>query len=204
MTKIKLCGLFRPEDITYVNELRPDYAGFILEFPKSHRNIQAERAKEYRQRLSADTRAVGVFVDQSCEKIAALTEQIGLDVIQLHGHEDDAFIQELKTMVTIPVWKAFRVRGPGDLEAAAKTLADEILLDNGYGTGQAFDWSVTENFSRPFILAGGLDPGNVSRAILGLHPLAVDVSSGVETDGYKDKRKMAAFVAAVRKEDSHG
>ena len=110
MTQIKICGLFRSCDIEYVNEAQPDYAGFILNFPKSHRNLTADQAAGLRSRLSPGIKAVGVFVDQPMDTILSAAKLIGLDVIQLHGHEDDAFIRELREKSGLPVWKAFKVR----------------------------------------------------------------------------------------------
>ena len=198
MTRIKICGLFRDEDIDYVNEAKPDFVGFILHFPRSRRNIAPERAAELRVRLSPGIRAVGVFVDQPLSLVAETAAQVGLDVIQLHGHEDDACIAALRERTALPVWKAFRVRSAADLEAAARSTADEILLDNGYGTGAAFDWSLADGFDRPFLLAGGLTPENIPAAIRALGPKLVDISSGVETDGVKDRNKILAAVAAAR------
>ena len=198
MTKIKICGLYRDADVDYVNEARPDYAGFILLFPKSHRNLTPERAAELRKRLAPGIRAVGVFVDQPAEIVAAAAETVGLDVIQLHGHEDDAAIASLREKTSCAIWKAFRVRSAADLDAAGKSAADEVLLDNGYGTGEAFDWSLAGGLDRPFLLAGGLTPENIPEAVHALRPKLVDVSSGVETEKVKDREKILAAVRAAR------
>ena len=198
MTLIKICGLSRDCDIDYVNEAKPDYIGFILHFPKSRRNITDDRAAELRRRLSPEIRAVGVFVDQPVETVLAAADKIGLDVIQLHGHEDDAYIAALRGKTPLPVWKAFRVRSAEDLAAAEKSLADEVLLDNGYGTGEVFDWTLASGFSRSFLLAGGLTPDNLASAIRTLRPKLADISSGVETDGAKDRDKIHAAVRAAR------
>ena len=198
MTKIKICGLSREEDIDYVNKAKPDYIGFILHFPKSRRNISTERAAMLKRRLSPDIKAVGVFVDQPVQTVAEAAETIGLDVIQLHGHEDDAYIASLRERTSLPIWKAFKIRSADDLAAAEKSAADEILLDNGYGTGEVFDWSLTADFKRSFQLAGGLTPENIPRAICALRPQLVDISSGVETDGVKDRDKILAAVRAAR------
>ena len=199
MTKIKICGLSRACDIDYVNEARPDYAGFILLFPKSRRNVTPDRAAALRKRLAPGIRAVGVFVDQPVEAVAAAAAEIGLDVIQLHGREDDGYIAALRDRTPLPVWKAFRVRGPEDLAAAEKSAADEVLLDNGWGTGEVFDWTLAGDISRPFLLAGGLTPENIPQAAEALHPKLVDISSGVETDGVKDREKIIAAVHAARR-----
>ena len=198
MTQIKICGLTREADIDYVNEARPDYIGFILNFPKSRRNLSPEQAAALKSRLSPEIRAVGVFVDRPAEEIIRAAETVGLDVIQLHGHEDDAYIAALRERTNLPVWKAFRVRSAADLSAAERSSADEILLDNGYGTGEAFDWSLAGGFNRPFLLAGGLTSENIPQAIRTLHPKLVYISSGVETDGRKDRNKILAAVRAAR------
>ena len=197
MTKIKICGLFREEDTDYVNEAGPDYAGFILHFPKSHRNLEPDKARMLRDRLRPEIRAVCVFVDQPLETVVRTAEYLRADVIQLHGHEDNSYIDEVKERTGKEVWKAFRVRGKEDLAAAASCSADQILLDNGYGTGKTFDWTKAESFSRPFILAGGLTPENIPEAIRKLRPVAVDISSSVETDGKKDRGKIFAAVRAL-------
>lgn len=199
MTQIKICGLTREADIDYVNEARPDYIGFILNFPKSRRNLSPEQAAALKSRLSPEIRAVGVFVDRPAEEIIRAAETVGLDVIQLHGHEDDAYIAALRERTNLPVWKAFRVRSAADLSAAERSSADEILLDNGYGTGEAFDWSLAGGFNSPFLLAGGLTPERIPQAIRALHPKLVDISSGVETDGVKDRDKILAAVRAARR-----
>ncbi len=188
MTMIKICGLFRNIDIEYVNEAMPDYIGFILNFPKSHRNLSPEQAAELKRILSPEIKAAGVFVDQPEEVVLSAAELIGLDVIQLHGHEDNAYITALRGKTKLPIWKAFKIRSSADLEAAEASIADEILLDNGYGTGTAFDWTAAVNFSRPFILAGGLTPGNIPEAVRTLQPRLLDISSGVETDKVKDRK----------------
>lgn len=198
MTKIKICGLYRDQDIDYVNEARPDYAGFILHFSKSHRNLDVDRALKLRNRLLSQIRAVSVFVDQPMETVIFTAERLRSDVIQLHGHEDDNYIEELREKTGREIWKAFKVRCEEDLVAASSCKADMVLLDNGYGTGQTFDWSLLQAFDRPFILAGGLTPFNISDAIGRLKPTAVDLSSGVETEGRKDREKIVAAVRAAR------
>lgn len=200
MTKIKICGLVRTEDIDFVNEALPDYAGFILHFPKSHRNVAVEEAKRLKNLLRPEIRAACVFVNQPLERVIQAAETIGPDVLQLHGSEDNEYIRELKEQTGLMVWKAFRVRSEEDLAKARESAADLVLLDNGYGTGETFDWSQAEAFEREFILAGGLTPENISEAILRLHPLGVDISSGVETDHFKDREKIFAAVRAAHGE----
>ncbi len=198
MTGIKICGLFRDCDVDYVNEAGPDFAGFILLFPKSHRNLSPEQAAKLRARLAPEIRAVGVFVDQPTETVVRAAETIGLDVIQLHGSEDDETISALREKTGLEIWKAFRIRSAADLAMAEKCTADEILLDNGYGTGAAFDWSLAADFTRPFLLAGGLTPENIPEAVRTMRPKLVDISSGVETEKRKDREKIIAAVRAAR------
>ena len=201
MTGIKICGLSRMCDVDYANEARPEYIGFIINFPRSHRNVDPARAAELRAKLDPGIRAVGVFVDRPLDEVSGAADQIGLDVIQLHGHENDKYIEEIKELTGLQVWKAFRIRGEEDLMAAESSCADEVLLDNGYGTGAAFDWTAAKDFARPFILAGGLTPENIPEAVKLLKPVLVDISSGVETDRQKDRSKMIAAVDAVRQID---
>ena len=197
MTKIKICGLTRPQDIAYVNEVKPDYIGFILLFPKSRRNLTPDQAAALRKELDPAIRAVGVFVNQPAETVLKAAKSVGLDVIQLHGQEDAAYLREIQSASGLPVWKAFHIRTPADLEDTAASPADAVLLDNGCGTGEAFDWTLAESFRRPFFLAGGLTPDNISEAVHTLHPALVDLSSGVETAGYKDLTKIRAAVKAA-------
>ena len=202
MTKIKLCGLTRPADIAAANELRPDYIGFVFA-PQSKRHVSGAVAAELRRALRPDIRAVGVFVDEEIETVARLLRSGIIDIAQLHGREGDDYIRRLQDATGQPVIKAFRVESPRSLEDAAASAAGHILLDAGAGEGRAFDWQLLRDFPRPYFLAGGLTPANAAAAVRQLHPCALDVSSGVETGGRKDKEKMAAFVAAVRKEDGY-
>lgn len=195
--KIKLCGMRRREDILAVNELKPDYVGFIF-WPKSHRCVTPETAKELKALLDPAIRAVGVFVDETPEAVSALLNAGIIDMAQLHGHEDNAYIQTLRGFTDKPVIQAFKVRSAEDLAAAEQSAADEILLDSGTGSGECFDWSLVKDAKRPFFLAGGLHPGNVQAAIRQVRPCAVDVSSGIETDKFKDPDKMRAFVENAR------
>lgn len=202
MTKIKLCGLSRQCDIEWANELKPDYIGFIF-WSKSKRNVSPERAKELKALLSPDIKAVGVFVDEPIENIAKLLSDNIIDLAQLHGSEDEEYIARLRTLSDKPVIKAFLLKSKEDAKRAEKSTADHILLDSGMGTGKGFDRSLLKNISRPYFLAGGLYPENVGIAVDTLSPYAVDVSSGIETDNFKDRNKMAAFVNAVRKETNN-
>ncbi|MBR3274945.1 MAG: phosphoribosylanthranilate isomerase [Clostridia bacterium] len=198
MTKIKLCGLTRPRDIEWANALTPDFVGFVFA-RKSKRYISPQNAQKLREKLNQSINAVGVFVNEAPEAVAALLNDGTIDVAQLHGGEDEDYIKALRLLTDRPLIQAFRVDGPADLERARASSADYILLDNGAGgTGTAFDWALLKGFDRPCFLAGGLGPDNVARAVRDVRPFAVDVSSGIETDGAKDYQKMAAFVNAVR------
>lgn len=200
MTKIKLCGLSSRCHIETANELKPEYIGFVFA-PKSRRYVTPEKAVELKQMLSPEIQAVGVFVNETSEKVAKLLNKGVIDMAQLHGDEDENYIKRLRQHTNRPVIKAFRIETISDIVQATQCPADYILLDSGAGTGTVFDWNLIKNIERPYLLAGGLSPDNVKNAVNILHPYGVDVSSGIETNGYKDKSKMAAFVAAVRKED---
>lgn len=201
-TKIKLCGMFRTEDICYANELLPDYVGFVINFPKSHRSIDKEKAMLLRKKLSSEIKAVGVFVNEKEEICAEFANSRIIDVIQLHGGENEEYIRRLRAMTDVPVIKAVKAAHAKDIERVQKSSADYLLLDGGMGEGKCFDHEIITGveITKPFFLAGGLTPENVSTAIRRFHPFAVDVSSALETYGMKDKNKMAAFVNAVRKE----
>ena len=199
-TKIKICGLQRPEDILFVNEARPDFAGFIIDVPKSRRNVPQEKVRELTALLSPEILPVGVFVNAPMETILSLVTDGTLKAVQLHGQESQSYLEELKKQVAVPLIRAFSIRSPEDLTEAEKSPADFVLLDNGAGgTGETFDWSLLSSFDRPFFLAGGLRLENITEAVSRFHPYALDLSSGVETDGYKDKEKIIAAVAAVRR-----
>ena len=200
MTKIKICGLKRPEDIAYVNEAKPDFAGFIINVPKSRRNVSPEKVRELTALLSPEILPVGVFVNAPMETILSLASDRTLQAVQLHGQESQSYLEELKKQLSIPLIRAFSIRSAEDLIKAEKSPADFVLLDNGAGgTGEAFDWSLLSSFDRPFFLAGGLRPENITEAVSRFHPYALDLSSGVETDGHKDKEKIIAVAAAVRR-----
>ena len=199
MTKIKTCGLFRERDIDYVNQYLPDYTGFVLNFPKSRRSLSPEKAEDLIRLLNPGIQAVGVVVDLPLETAAGLLERRVVDILQLHGHEDEDYIRALKERTDRPVWKAFQIACAADLEAAQNSCADMIVLDNGQGTGECFDWSLLSGCERPYFLAGGLNPGNVVKAVKQLHPYGIDLSSGIETDGVKDKGKLSSVIASVRR-----
>lgn len=200
MTKIKLCGLSRPCDIEAANELKPEYVGFVFA-PKSKRYVTPEKAAELRRLLDPDMKAVGVFVKEAPETVAKLLNDGVIDIAQLHGNEDEDYMKQLRQLTEKTIIKAFRIETASDIANAEQSAADYVLLDSGAGTGMVFDWNLIKSIKRPYFLAGGLSLDNVENAVKMLHPYAVDVSSGIETNGFKDKTKMAAFVAAVRKED---
>lgn len=198
MTKIKLCGLSRPCDIEAANALSPDYVGFVFA-AKSRRYVTVEQAVRLRRLLHPGISAVGVFVKESPEAVAGLLEQGVIDMAQLHGGEGEEYIAALRRLTDKPLIQAFRIDTEQDVLTAHHSTADYVLLDSGTGgTGTSFDWRLLDHIERPYFLAGGLDAGNVANAIAALHPYAVDVSSGIETDGRKDSDKMTRFVHAVR------
>lgn len=196
-TKIKICGLRRPEDIAYVNEAGPDLAGFIFD-PSRRRYITPEKAARMKKELSGEILAVGVFVDAPAAEVVRISNEVGLDLIQLHGREDAAYITELKKMTSLPLIDARKVQSAEDVKEALSSPADLILLDNGAGgTGMRFDWSLVENVPADFILAGGISRDNVKEAIERCRPWGIDVSSSLETDGYKDPDKIREFMKAA-------
>lgn len=200
--KIKLCGLTRPCDIEAVNELQPDYIGFVFA-KKSRRYVSPEKAEELKAMLAPGIQAVGVFVNEEPEQIVSLLEAGTIDVAQLHGQEGEREIRRLRELTDHPLIQAFRIDTEQDVERANASTADYVLLDSGAGgTGTVFDWDLLQSIRRPYFLAGGLDTENLGTVKAKLNPYGIDVSSGIETDGYKDKEKMTAFVAAARKEDT--
>lgn len=191
--KIKICGLFRDVDIDYVNEALPDYIGFV--FAKSRRQVSTKWAYTMRPRLRSEITPVGVFVNESLANVAQLLNENIVEMAQLHGAVNEHYIQELKALTNKPIIKAVRVLSQEDIEAAQHTFADFLLLDNGSGgTGESFDWSLVGKGKNPFFLAGGLKVDNIKQAIAATNPYAVDLSSGVETDGLKDRAKIIEIV----------
>ena len=218
-TKIKICGLTREEDIEVVNRFLPEYIGFVF-WPRSKRFVDREKAAALKSKLDKRIEAVGVFVDEDIEVVAGLLKDGIIDIAQLHGNESEEYISELKRISGKEVIKAFKVpknsensveHGSADNESGSSeeaqnelrqrimdSPADHILLDSGMGSGKTFDWSSIGDFGRPYFLAGGLDTENVREAVEKLSPYAVDVSSGVETDGRKDAGKIKRFIESVR------
>lgn len=198
-TRIKICGLTRPEDIQAVNEAKPDFCGFIVEFPKSRRNVTVDQLRKLREQLDENILPAGVFVNAPAELPAKLLNEGTIALAQLHGQEDEEYITRLKGMTDQLLIKAFSIKTEEDVEQALRSGADYILLDQGAGgTGETFDWNLVPSIKRPWFLAGGLGCDNLETAIQRLHPWAVDLSSSVETDGHKDPDKIAKAVQTVR------
>ena len=208
--KIKMCGISKVETIPAIIDAKPDYMGLV--FAPSKRQVTVEQAKtlveelhkQYAVRYNSETiKAVGVFVNETVENLLKIAEEVKLDVIQLHGDEDESFIQILKEQSNVEVWKAVQVRSAADAEKWIDSSADMLLFDAYHkdergGTGEVFDWSSLDEFERPFMLAGGIDSTNVARAIRTVRPYGIDISSGIETEGVKDAEKMKAFTNIVR------
>ncbi len=199
-TKIKICGLRRMEDIQAVNEAKPDFCGFVIEVPGSFRSVTVSQAKELAAELDRDIQAVGVFVNAPEALAAELLNREIISMAQLHGQEDETYIRRLRKLTDRPLIKAFSVGSREDAEKALESSADYILLDQGKGgTGIPFDWSLLPVVERPFFLAGGLGEDNLERAVRRFHPYAVDLSSGVETDMWKDPVKIKKAVDILRR-----
>ena len=208
--KVKMCGISKVETIPAIVDAKPDYIGLV--FAPSKRQVTVEQAKilveelhkQYAVRYNSETiKIVGVFVNETVENLLKIAEEVKLDVIQLHGDEDESFIQILKEQSNVEVWKAVQVRSAADAEKWIDSSADMLLFDAYHkdergGTGEVFDWSSLDEFDRPFMLAGGIDSTNVARAIRTVRPYGIDISSGIETEGVKDNEKIKAFTNIVR------
>lgn len=197
MTKIKVCGLKRACDIEWANELKPDYIGFVFA-KQSRRYVSPNDAGELKKLLHPSIKVAGVFVDAEIEVIVGMAKLNIIDVVQLHGSEDEAYLRKLRDRIRIPVFQAFQISSLEDVKRAEESGADMVLLDAGAGCGEVFDWSLLKDMKRPYFLAGGLTPENVSDAIDRLQPYGVDASSSLERSGVKEKEKMTAFLEAVR------
>lgn len=202
--KVKICGLRRREDIEYVNQYKPDFVGFVF-YEKSKRAVSAAQAQELKQRLDKQIKAVGVFVNAEPQLIARLVASKTIDLVQLHGDEDAEYCRQLRRLISVPLIKAVRVRDKSSLENLEEYQADYLLLDTYQagvygGTGQRFSVELDEKLPAPCFIAGGLDADNAAEIVQKTQPFAVDVSGGVETDGFKDSKKIAAFIASVRGE----
>ena len=222
--KVKMCGISKVETIPAVVEAKPDYMGLV--FAPSKRQVTVDQAKtlveelhkQYASRYNSgagqsnddveqsnndEIKTVGVFVNETLENLVTIAKEINLDAVQLHGDEDEAFIQSLKERTNVEVWKAVQIRSAADAEAWIDSSADMLLFDAYHkdergGTGEVFDWSFLDEFERPFMLAGGIDSTNVARAIRTVRPYGIDISSGIETEGVKDNEKITAFTNIVR------
>ncbi len=206
-TKIKICGLRRTEDIDFVNEFLPDYIGFV--FANTRRKISYDTAKILSNRLDDRIISVGVFVDEPIENVIKLCNDNIINVVQLHGSEDREYISKIKNHTDKKIIKAVRVQTRGQIEMADNLPVDYLLLDayNSIipgGTGERFNWDfIPQNLKKPFFLAGGLSEKNLKNAIETVSPYGVDLSSSVETDGYKDKLKIKKVIDIVRKENGN-
>src|SRR5574344_910485 len=207
-TKIKICGITTPDDIVAVKLYRPEYCGFVFWKPSLKRFISPDRAKSLISLLPGDIRSVGVFLDEPLDSLVQTAAASGVDIIQLHGSENDDFIKTVRDVTGKPVIKAFRIGDAADLRRAEASAADMIMLDSGAGTGRVFDWEVLKYSERDYFLAGGLTPINCADAVRTLHPYALDVSSGVERDrapadssegmSGKDPDKIRTFIRNTR------
>ena len=215
--KVKMCGISKVETIPAVVDAKPDYMGLV--FASSKRQVTVEQAKTLAEELhkqyaarynsgadQSDTdeiKTVGIFVNETLDNLVTIAEKVHLDAVQLHGDEDETFIQSLKECTNVEVWKAVQIRSAADAEKWIDSSADMLLFDAYHkdergGTGEVFDWSALDEFERPFMLAGGIDSTNVARAIRTVRPYGIDISSGIETEGVKDNEKMKAFTNIVR------
>ena len=215
--KVKMCGISKVETIPAVVEAKPDYMGLI--FAPSKRQVTVDQAKilveelhrGYAKKYGSDTehdkndtiKTVGVFVNETVDNLVTIANEANLDAVQLHGDEDETFIQSLKERTNVEVWKAIQIRTAADTEKWIDSSADMLLFDAYHkdergGTGEVFDWSSLDTFERPFMLAGGIDSTNVARAIRTVRPYGIDISSGIETNGVKDDEKITAFTKIVK------
>ncbi len=203
--KVKICGLKRMEDVDMVNQSLPDFAGFV--FAQSRRMVDEDLACQFREKLDDRIPAAGVFVNDSIDRIKKICEKGIIQYIQLHGDEDEAYIKKLKQAVPhVPVIKAVRVRSGEQIMEAEKLPADYLLLDTYTeemygGSGKTFDQNMIPDLSKPFFLAGGIHAGNVRECLGNIRPFAVDVSSGVETDGNKNEKKIKCLIERVREHE---
>lgn len=201
--KIKLCGIRRLKDIQYLNEFKPDYAGFILS-EGFRRSVDLSTFCELKSHLDKNIKTVGVFVNEPLEYILKYYAE-ELDVIQLHGDETAEYLQKLKNKVKCKIWRAVRIKNSEDIITADNAVADLLLLDsfsaNEYGgTGKTADWSIINsvNIKTPFFLAGGLNMDNICDAVKTVKPYGIDISGGIETDGFKDRNKIEIIMKLIR------
>ena len=208
--KVKMCGISKVETIPAIVDAKPDYMGLV--FAPSKRQVTVDQAKILIEELHKqcinhyDTKVVktvGVFVNETLDNLVRIADTANLDAVQLHGDEDETFIQSLKERTNVEVWKAIQIRTAADTEKWIDSSADMLLFDAYHkdergGTGEVFDWSSLDAFERPFMLAGGIDSTNVARAIRTVRPYGIDISSGIETNGVKDDKKITAFTKIVK------
>lgn len=193
---VKICGLTGASDAATANDARPDWAGVVLHGP-SRRCVDAETASAIRRALDPSVPLVGVTVDRDPALLGRMVDDGTIDMVQIHANPDEAYFRAVRGL-GVPVVRAYIVRSREDVEAAASSDADYVMVDAGAGSGRAFDWSLMEDAGFGYILSGGLDPGNVAETVRRLRPMGVDVSSGVEVGGRKDPARMRAFVDAAR------
>ena len=201
MTKVKICGLYRDDDIDYVNEVLPDYIGFVIYYPKSHRSIDLFEAKRLKEKLDSKIKAIGVFVNQHIELVKTAYRQGIIDIVQLQGDENEEYIRTLKDKLGITIIKSFSIKTELDIELANKSNADIVLLYTEPKEGEEYYKFILDkikDIKKDYILAGGLNADNVGSIVKKIHPYCVDVSSGVETNKKKDLEKIRNFVKAVR------
>ena len=204
MTKIKICGLFREEDIEAVNVYRPDYIGFIINYPKSHRNIDIKSLEVLSKKLDGSIKRVAVFVNEDIEFIKKLFDKGLFDIIQLHGEEDNKYIQSLKTSTKADIIKAHKIEDKSSLDKINSCASDLVLIDTGKGGGLSHsikNIELLKQLNRRYMLAGGIDEANVRYFLKELSPYALDISSGAETDRKKDKAKIKKLIEMIRKEE---
>ena len=198
MVKIKICGLKRLEDIKIVNKYKPDFIGFV--FADSKRKVTPDLARQMKQNLDDSIQSVGVFVDAAIDEILEIHEQGIIDMAQLHGSESDEYIEELKkkSNCQLKIINAIEMDDEKDLLEYDNSTADYLLFDSGKGSGKTFDWRlIRKDLKKEFFLAGGLNYQNISRAINEFDPYAIDLSSSVETNGYKDELKIKKVMEAM-------
>ena len=201
--KIKMCGLRRPDDIIYANECLPDYIGFV--FAESRRKVSGREAKKLGEQLDPSIKKVGVFVNEPLRSLISISEEAGLDIIPLHGDEGEEYIKEVKHETGKELWKAVRVRMVKDIQEAQRLPADKLLLDSfseeSYGgTGKVMDFAVLDqaDIRKPYFIAGGLTVENLPEILKKAEPYGIDISSGIETEGVKDREKMLKVIQCVR------
>lgn len=198
-TKVKICGLKALKDIRIINKYNVDYIGFV--FAESSRRVNIESAKKMRQLLKDNVKAVGVFVDTPSYEINDIVSYCKLDIVQMHGVESPEECEK----IIVPVWKAISMRDDESLNKVKdyKTVCGFLLDGVKAGSGECFKWKWAEDFSKRYfsILAGGLNEHNVLQAIKLVRPQVVDVSSGVESNGYKDEEKIANFIRKVKENE---